>query len=95
MEYMEKISVAQMRRAILHVSRGDVQVRNLSDDQLLKCDWLNDLKMGNIRVCNVAIELQRSYNLSFPSEIFKVTRDNTVGALLDAINQYIDENANS
>ncbi len=95
---MKKITVKDMRQAIVYVDNGNYvgNLNDLADDDLLACDFGRDLKMGNIRVANVVIELERRNQwLDFSWETFNKTRDNTVGALLDAINQHIDETAES
>lgn len=81
-----------MRRAISYVNNGNCVIgdlRDVSDEDLLACDFLRDLKMGNIRKANVPIQLSRMYNLHFPLEIFHNAKDNTVGGLMDSINAHL------
>ncbi len=93
---MKKITIKDMRQAIVYVNNGNYvgNLNDLADDDLLACDFGRDLKMGNVRVANVAIELERRHNwLDIPQEAFRNVPDNTVGGLLDTINKYIDGKA--
>ena len=81
-----------MKRAISYVNNGNCVLGNLSDvadEDLLACDFLRDLKMGNIRKANVPIQLMRMYNLDLPLDIFHNAKDNTVGGLMESINDYL------
>lgn len=92
---MKKITLKDMRRAITYVNNGNVVLGNLddvADEDLLACDFLKDLKMGNIRKANVPIQFMRMYNLTLPLEVFHNAKDNTVGALLESINAYLVAN---
>lgn len=92
---MKKITVNDMRRAISYVNNGNCVIgdlRDVSDEDLCACDFLKDLKMGNIRKANVPIQLMRRYNIGLPLEIFHNAKDNTVGGLMDAINEYLVAN---
>ncbi len=87
--YMRKITVKDMKQAVAYVNNGNVcigNVNDIADEDFLACDFLKDLKMGNIRVANVPTQLMRMYNLDLPLEIFRNAKDNTVGALMDSIN---------
>lgn len=78
-----------MKQAVAYVNNGNVcigNVNDIADEDFLACDFLKDLKMGNIRVANVPTQLMRMYNLDLPLEIFRNAKDNTVGALMDSIN---------
>jgi hypothetical protein len=97
---MEQITIKDMRQAIVYVSNGNCvrkigDINNLSDEKLAKCDFLHDLRMGNIRVANVGIELQRRRNLYFPPEVIRNAKDGTVGAMLESINSYLNEKADN
>ena len=82
---MGKITIKEVRDAITYVQNVRHELM-LSDEQLLKADFLKDLGMGNVRVINVFIELQRRHKVFLPVELFKKMEDNTVGAFLNAIN---------
>lgn len=88
------ITLQDLRRAISYVKnskRTDNLLQDVPDADLLNYDFERDLHMGNIRVVNVFIELQRIHGLDLPMDLFKTMPDNTVGSLMNAINQYIDE----
>ena len=89
---MKKKTVDDMRRAVSYVNNGNVCVnlKDVSDEDFLACDFLRDLQMGNIREVNVVIELSRVHGLDLPLEIYANVRDNTVGALMDSINEFIE-----
>ncbi len=93
---MKKITVKDMRQAIVYVNNGNYvgNLNDITDDDLLACDFGRDLNMGNIRVANVVIELERRHGwLDIPQEMFKQMPDNTVGGMLDTINKCIHEKA--
>lgn len=93
---MKKLTVKDMRQAIVYVNNGNYvgNLNDLTDDDLLACDFGRDLKMGNIRVANVMIELERRNNgLRIPHEILKEASGNTVADMLETINKHIDETA--
>lgn len=82
---MEKITVKEVRDAIVYVQNTKREFA-LPDEQLLKADFFKDLGMGNVRVINVFIELQRRHRVFLPVDLFKKMEDNTVGAFLNAVN---------
>lgn len=82
-----KITIQDVRSAIAYVHQFDVE--KLNDEQLLKSDFWKDLGMGNIRVTNVWIDLQRRYNILLPIDVFHNMKDNTVGAFLESVNQQL------
>lgn len=84
---MKEITIQDVREAIAY--GHDCGVENLSDEQLLRSDFLNDLQMGNVRVANVWIELQRRHSIFLPVEVFKNMKDNTVGAFIDSVNKIL------
>ena len=89
---MKQLTVKDMRRAIKYVAQGsecDVDLNITSDEALLKMDFSRDLKMGNIRVNNVLIELMRIHNLVLPQDVFGSMKDNSVASMLDAVNEYL------
>lgn len=92
----KKLTIQDMKVAVDYVNNGnyDGNIMDIADEDFVACDFGRDLGMGNIRVADVAIELDRRNQwLDFPWGVFKETRDNTVGALLDAINAHFDEKA--
>lgn len=89
---MKSITISDIRRAITYVNMSGEHVdilRDVTDEQLLAKDFVKDWNMGNIRIADVLIELERIHNIRIPMDIFRMTSDNTVGALLTALNQYI------
>jgi hypothetical protein len=90
------ITIQDMRHAIIHVNirnvSGITDFENVSDEQLLNCDFARDLNIGNILLANVITELQKkNHNVHLPLEICKIVPDKRVKSLLDTINQYIKE----
>lgn len=87
---MEQITIKDVRRAITYVGMSgehkDILV-DVTDEQLLTKDFQKDLKMGNIRVVNVLVELERIHDLCIPLEVFHAVPDNTVGSFMNAINE--------
>lgn len=83
-----KISIQDVRRAIAY--GHDCNLSAFSDDELLAADFCRDLHMGNIRVTNVWIELQRIHGFELPVEMFKKMKDNTVGSFLNVANEYLE-----
>ena len=82
-----------MRRAITYVGMSGTHkdiVAEFNDEQLLAKDFTKDLNMGNIRVANVLIELERIHNLDIPMEMFRKMPDNTVGAFMNTVNGYLN-----
>lgn len=91
---MIQISLHDLRRAIDYVKKSDCAkspIQDVSDADLLKLDFEKDLHMGNIRVINVVIELQRIHNLDLSMDFFKEMPDNTVGSLMNAINRQLNQ----
>lgn len=91
---MEKITVNELKQAVSYVLQSgtkNVAWEKMTDDDFLKLDFSKDLHMGNIRIYNVVIELERSHNLCLPAEFFKLVSDDTVGALMEAINRYLEQ----
>ncbi len=70
-------------------SRTDNLLQDVTDDDLLNYDFARDLHMGNVRVFNVFIELQRIHGINLPMDLFNTMPDNTVGSLLNAINKHL------
>lgn len=93
----QTITIKDMRLAIMYVNKGnDCAVNNLQDvpdEQLLDCDFTRDLNMGNIRLTNIIIFLQKHHSLHLPLEICRVVPDDRVESLLKTINQYIEGEA--
>ncbi len=92
---MQKITISEMRNAIGYVQGCGNQLHEISDEKLMKSDFMQDFGMGNIRLANVVVELERIYNISFPRELFQQVKDGTVGALLEVLNRYIEEKNNA
>ena len=93
---MKKITIQDMKAAVNYVNNGNYvgNVMDIADEDFAACDFGRDLKMGNIRVANVIIELERRNNgLRIPHEILKEAPGNTVADMLEAINKHIDETA--
>lgn len=86
---MKKLTVSEIRHAVNYVLQDSAKIEMLekmTDDDFLKIDFCKDLQMGNIRIHNVMIELERFYNLCLPIEFYKLVADDTVNALMEAIN---------
>lgn len=91
---MEKIKVKDLRCAVSYILRNGADVDQfdeLSDEEFLKLDFCKDLKMGNIRVLNVVIELERVYDFNLSLDVLSTIPDNTIGALFDTINRYLTQ----
>ena len=90
------ITIQEVRHAILYACQKTESVgklQDITDEALLKIDFSRDLNIGNIRMANIVIELQRIHALSFPLDIFRSMPDNTVKSFIDTIiNQYISQN---
>ena len=86
---MAKITVKDVREAIAY--GHDCGVEKLNDEQLLKSDFLKDFGMGNIRLANVSIELQRRHNIFLPLEVFHEMKDNTVASFIESANKYLTD----
>ena len=87
---MSKITITDIRHAIAYVCQNDgLNLKDISDEQLLGLDLIKDLKIGNVRLVNVAIDLQRTHNFDMPWEVLRAREDNTVGTLLSTINQHL------
>jgi hypothetical protein len=86
---MAKITIKDVREAIAY--GHDCGVMDMSDEQLMKADFLKDLGMGNIRLANVSIELQRRHNIFLPVEFFKDMKDNTVASFIESANKYLPD----
>ena len=87
------ITIDDIRQAIAYGHDCDIQ--KFSDTELLNANFWNDLRMGNIRVANLFIELQRIHGFSLPLEIFRTMPSNTVGAFMDVVNNYLANPQNS
>lgn len=85
---MKEITIKDVRDAIVYVQnlRSDLP---LTDEQLMKADFLDDLGMGNIRTINVYNEVQRRCGVSLPVVLFKNMKNNTVGEFLRAANEFM------
>lgn len=88
---MEKLTLKDLRTAIAYVLKSDdahasASIQDVSDEELAKYDFGKDLHMGNIRVFNVIIQLQQIHNLNLSMDVFLGMKDNTVAAMLEAVN---------
>jgi len=91
---MQKITIKDVRHAILYVCKGNEPIKNIqdfSDEDLLNLDLYSDLQMGNIRMANIVVELQRIYGLTFPWEIFRAMADSRVRTFMNTINHFLSD----
>lgn len=91
---MKKITIKEMRLAVSYVFRSGVSVDafvDMSDADFLKLDLGKDLQMGNIRFHNIVVELERVHNITLPLELYQLIPDNTVGALMNTVNRYLEQ----
>lgn len=91
---MKKITIEELKRAIVHVDRGNSGIQNLGDvpdDAFLNLDLVRDLRMGNIRLTNVINELHRYHGFDLPIDIFRKMPDDKVKTVMDTINNYLKE----
>ena len=89
----KQITIKDVRRAITYVGMSGTHkdiIAEFNDKQLLAKDFTKDLNMGNIRVANVLIELERIHNLDIPMDVFKTMPDNTVVSFLNSVNGYLN-----
>lgn len=85
-----KISLKDVRSAIVYVCQNDgLNLQDISDEQLAQLDLVKNLNIGNVRLVNIATELQRTHNFALPWEVLRTREDNTVGTFLKVINQYL------
>lgn len=87
-----EITIKDLKRVIVYVNQGNERARdvqNVSEEELLNCKLGEDLHMGNIRVANMIIELQRIHGVEFSFEKLRVGKDDTVKSFLMAINENI------
>lgn len=89
---MEKLTVKDLRRAIMYVNQGNdgaKNVQDISDEEFLQCTFGKDLRMGNIRVAGVIIELDRIHGIELSTKDLRVGATDTVGYFLDAVNKHL------
>jgi hypothetical protein len=89
-----KVTVRDFRRAVSCVYKNGVSVDafvDMSDADFLKLDLGKDLQMGNIRFHNIVVELERVHNITLPLELYQLIPDNTVGALMNTVNRYLEQ----
>ena len=92
-----EVTVRDFRRAVSYVYKNGVSVdyfAQLSDEDFLKLDLSKELQMGNIRVHNVIVELERIHNIWLPLELYQLVPNNTVGAFMSAVNQCLTSKNN-
>ena len=91
---MKKLQLKDLRRAIAYVNQGNNGAKDahvVSEEELLGYKIGEDLKMGNIRITNVLIELERIHGkLNLIGKV-KVDQKDTVKDFLDAINNAIKD----
>ena len=76
----------------MYVCQNDgINLDKVSDEELLKYDFVRDLNVGNIRFINIASELQKVHNFSLPYGLLRQRADDTVKSLLDTINEYLSK----
>ncbi len=76
----------------MYVCQNDgINLDKVSDEELLKYDFVRDLNVGNIRFINIASELQKVHNFSLPYGLLRQRTDDTVKSLLDTINEYLSK----
>lgn len=91
---MKKITIEELKRAIVHVDRGNSSIQNLGDvpdEAFFNYDLVRDLRIGNIRLTNVINELHRHHDFDLPIDIFRKMPDDKVKTLMDTINNYLKE----
>lgn len=92
----KELNINDLRRAIMYVVKSSelpVDLANISDEKLSKMDFLHDLRMGNIRVVNVLVLLNRIHDLDLSMDVFNRMPNNTVEELLHSINEHIKEDS--
>jgi len=92
----KELNINDLRRAIMYVVKSSelpVDLANTSDEKLSKMDFLHDLRMGNIRVVNVLVLLNRIHDLDLSMDVFNHMPNNTVEELLHSINEHIKEDS--
>lgn len=86
---MRKLTVNDLRVAVMYVNQGNEKVKNLqdvSDEELLSYSFSKDLHMGNIRFANVMIEIERRGH-EVSADIPKIMPDDTVKSFFNAVNK--------
>jgi hypothetical protein len=86
---MENLTVKEVREAIAYVCKNDgITLQDVSDENLLKLDLVKSLNIGNVRLINIAIELQRRHNFILPYEVLRERPDDTVKSFIEVINRH-------
>lgn len=89
-----KLTVEEIRTAICEAGvypfKGNlIDLKKVSDAELLKADFEKDLSLDSLDVVLVAMALERIAGISFPDSSYGTLRKNgnTVQALLDECNR--------
>ena len=85
------ITLKDLRTVIRYVCQNEVDLQDVSDEKLLEYDFVKDLNIGNIRLINIAIQLQQVHNFQMPFEVLRTRPDDTVKSFLDTVNRHISE----
>jgi hypothetical protein len=93
---MRKITKRDVLKALVHVNqrskeKSENEKEYFDNSVLLKYNPDKDLHIPKGKVVSVVKELQQVCHVEFPVEIYKIAPDNSVPALVTAINQYIQE----
>ena len=89
---MKKITVKDVRAAIMYVCQSDgINLDKLSDEQLLNSDFVRDFNIGNVRLINVACELEQVKGFRMPYDVLRQRADDTIGEFINTINAYLSK----
>jgi hypothetical protein len=90
---MKRLNVKDVRAAINYVCQNDgINLDKVSDEELLKYDFVRDLNVGNVRLINVAGELQQVKGFRMPYDVLRQRADDTIGEFINTINTYLSKN---
>ena len=90
---MKRLTVKDVRAAINYVCQNDgINLDKVSDEELLKYDFVRDLNVGNVRLINVAGELQQVKGFRMPYDVLRQRADDTIGEFINTINTYLSKN---
>lgn len=89
---MKQITVKDIRAAINYVCHNDgINLDKLSDEELLNSDFSRDFNIGNVRLINVAGELQQVKGFRMPYDVLRQRADDTIREFINTINAYLSE----
>ena len=87
-----KITVKDVRETIMYVCQHDgINLDKLSDEQLLNSDFVRDFNIGNVRLINVACELEQVKGFRMPYDVLRQRADDTIGEFINTINAYLSK----